>query len=399
MASLYKKYPENHEIAAFYALSLLGSVEVGRDDEVFDKGAVVAQGILSENPSHPGALHYLIHSYDDPSNAYKALDAANSYSVVAKDASHALHMPSHIYVALGMWDEVVSSNINSWEASVNRKERMDLDVDAQSYHALHWLMYGYLQQGRYEEAEAIMHDMIKYTDEKPSRVARDYIVSMKGNFLVETGEWDSEFSAIDPDVEDLNVSTQGILNYTKGVSAYLKGQEESLSQTIAGMEEIRKDAETRIVNSGIAMCGRSGQEYSSPNELDVNQLHVMEMELRSLQASLTEDSDKAEFYLKQAVELQESISYSYGPPVVVKPSYEMYADWLLEQGRFEEATEHYNLALKRGPRRISALSGKANALQAMGEIAAATEIRNELMEILHSSDDEVKTNFGLSTAP
>lgn len=123
MENLNDKYPDNHEVAAFYALSLLGSAEEGRDDALFEKGAKIAQGIIEENPNHPGALHYLIHSYDDPAHANLALSAADNYSKVAPDASHALHMPSHIYVASGMWDEVVSSNISSYEASLHRMER------------------------------------------------------------------------------------------------------------------------------------------------------------------------------------------------------------------------------------------------------------------------------------
>jgi tetratricopeptide (TPR) repeat protein len=153
MESLYKKYPANQEVAAFYALSLLGSVPDGRDDALYGKGAKIAKGILKENPNHPGALHYLIHSYDDPNHASLALAAANSYSKVAPDASHALHMPSHIYVAMGMWDNVISSNIDSYQASIHRMEKKILDNDARGYHAFHWLEYGYLQKGNYDEAK------------------------------------------------------------------------------------------------------------------------------------------------------------------------------------------------------------------------------------------------------
>ena len=122
LGTLSDKYPTNHEISAFYALSLLGSVEEGRDYNVYEKGAKIAEGILEENPSHPGALHYLIHSYDDPDHASLALEAANNYSEVAPDAGHALHMPSHIYISMGMWDEVISSNIRSYEARIKRIE-------------------------------------------------------------------------------------------------------------------------------------------------------------------------------------------------------------------------------------------------------------------------------------
>ncbi len=101
MLDMYTQYPDNHEIASLYALSILGAVKGGRDYEANAKCAKIAEGILEENNNHPGALHYLIHSYDDPDNAHKALDAANAYADVAPSADHALHMPSHIFVALG----------------------------------------------------------------------------------------------------------------------------------------------------------------------------------------------------------------------------------------------------------------------------------------------------------
>ena len=195
MGELLKKYPDNHEISAFYALSLLGSVEDGRDDEIFGKGAKIAQGILKENPNHPGALHYLIHSYDDPDHAQYALSAADAYAVVAPDASHALHMPSHIYVAMGMWDKVVSSNENSYQASLNRMQRKNLK-DGRGYHAYHWLEYGYLQQEREEDARKLVQDLVIYTEENPSKYARTHLVFLKGTYLVETENWDSPIADI-----------------------------------------------------------------------------------------------------------------------------------------------------------------------------------------------------------
>jgi tetratricopeptide (TPR) repeat protein len=153
MKMLYEKYPGHEEVATFYALSILGAVPVGRDIAAYEAGAEVAKGVLANNPNHPGALHYLIHSYDDPTHAPLALEAAASYSQVAADAVHALHMPSHIFLAVGMWEEVVSSNIASFAASQRRMEEKGLDYDALSYHALSWLQYGHLQLGNFEEAK------------------------------------------------------------------------------------------------------------------------------------------------------------------------------------------------------------------------------------------------------
>lgn len=111
MGELYKKYEGNEEVAAFYSLGLMWSEPVGRNQDLMRRSATVAASVLEENPNHPGALHYMIHAYDDPELANLAVLAADKYARVAPDAAHALHMPSHIYLQLGRWNDVVSSNV------------------------------------------------------------------------------------------------------------------------------------------------------------------------------------------------------------------------------------------------------------------------------------------------
>ena len=188
-----KKYPDNHEVSAFYAISLLGASRNGRDAKLYDRSARVSQGIIEENPNHPGALHYLIHSYDDPDHAHLANLAADSYSKVAPDATHALHMPSHIYVALGDWEKVVTSNIASWNASVRKAKRLENESPG-SYHALHWLQYGLLQKGEKDKANGLLENMISYNNSDSSKTARSYLVSMKGGQLVASENWSGPFA-------------------------------------------------------------------------------------------------------------------------------------------------------------------------------------------------------------
>jgi tetratricopeptide (TPR) repeat protein len=337
MHGMYDRYPGNQEVAAFYSLSLLGSVPEGRDDNLYGQAAVVAQGILKENPKHPGALHYLIHSYDDPDHARLALDAANAYSKVAPDASHALHMPSHIYVALGMWDEVVSANERSYQASVDRMERKKLDNNARSFHAYHWLEYGYLQKGRIEDARKMVLDMQRYSTETPSKYARTHMVFLKGTFLVETNLWDSPIADIPIDVSGLNVAVRSQYNFLEGMKAFKAGNREKLDEMIA---TINKDCEfeTIIVNdAGKTVCLSQTREEAS--RTDITESETMEMQLRGLRAWLDNDVEHAEKWLKRSAEMEDSLSYSYGPPFIQKPTHELYAEWLLAQQRPQEAIE------------------------------------------------------------
>ena len=363
LESLTKKYPNNHEVAAFYAVSLLGSSRNGRDEVLYNKSAQIAQGILRENPKHPGALHYLIHSYDDPGHAKLAKNAADKYAKVAPDAAHALHMPSHIYVALGNWNAVVNSNIASWNAGVKRMERKGLDNDARSYHALNWLQYGLLQRGEIEKATRLLNDMVKYANEKPTKSARSYLVAMKGAHLVETNSWDSEFAKIAIEVDDLTITKRAGLIFLEGMKAVQKNDIPALSQAIELMKKKRQVAETLVGEKGFAMCSSAGFSSKPPSQLDIDMVKILEMELMAHRATFNNDMEKAESIFKDAVNLDESLSYSYGPPTVLKPVHEAYGEWLLKNGKVEEAISVFEKSLERHPRRLLSLQGLKKAAE------------------------------------
>lgn len=387
LKKLYDKYPDNQEIAAFYALSVLGAVPVGRDEEKYEQSAVIAKGILKENPNHPGALHYLIHSYDDPKHAVKAITAANSYSKVAPDAAHALHMPSHIYVAMGMWDEVISSNIASYEASVKRMERKELNDNARSYHALHWLMYGWCQKENWEEAHNTMAEMEKYANSEASARSRAYFVRMRGNYLVETEQWDSPVTDLELDMEGINISLAAANKFTDGLIAYHQEDPAKIERLIEELDKKIQESSLLVTDEGIPMCNAGGSSRSLPNQQDIDQAQIFSHQLRALLAMSQKDTEVSEQWLKEAVALENAISYSYGPPTIFKPTNEMYADWLLEQKRFAEALVQYEYTLVRNPKRRKALIGALEAAKASGSdpvkySKALEEIRKERKESL-----------------
>ena len=351
MQSLYDRYPGQHEVAAFYALSLLGSASDGRDEVLYGKGAVIAQGILKENPQHPGALHYLIHSYDDPDHAHLAIDAADDYARVAPDAGHALHMPSHIYIALGMWDEVISSNIAAWEAGNKRMERKQLDNDARNYHALQWLMYGYLQTGEIDKARKQLDLMLTYGSELPSKRARAYMSMMRAAYLVDAGVWDDSLARLAIEDEDLNVSIRSINDFIKGMSAYLGEDPGQLAQVIRAMEDQREEEEKRMLQRGGAMCSGVNWTAQLPNQQDLNHAQMMEMQLKALHAMLSDDIHQAEMWFNEAVALDEATPFMFGPPTVVKPVPELYGEWLMSRNMHAEAAAQFDKALERAPNR------------------------------------------------
>ena len=382
MANLHEKYPDNQEVAAFYALSLLGSVEEGRDYELYGQGAKIAQGILAENPNHPGALHYLIHSYDDPDHAQLALDAAFSYGEVAPDASHALHMPSHIYVAMGMWDDVVRANERSYQASLNRMERKNLGDDARGYHAFHWLQYGYIQQGKVEKAAEMTRQMQEFSAASTAKRTRVHMVYLKGTYLVETNDWDNPIANITVHVDDLNVAIRSQYRFQQGMKAFKDGNTQRVT---ALADAIHKDFEKEALlasNNKVTVC--SGISRSIASNENILESKTFEWQLRAMKAWLEGDKAKTEYWLQESIKQEEQIGYSYGPPFIQKPTYELYAEWLMEQGRHEEALEHYEKTLQRTPKRVMALKGKKAAAKALGNEEVVQNMEQALDGIMNT---------------
>jgi hypothetical protein len=160
MGELSRRFPDDDEAAAFHALALLGTIPAGgRDQAVSLKAGGIALAILKKNPQHPGAAHYALHAFDDGEHAAMGLDAARTYARIAPASSHARHMPSHVFLPLGMWDEAVASDESAFAASVDLAKRKGLSAAQYDFHSLSWLHYEYLQQGRFAKARDAMREV------------------------------------------------------------------------------------------------------------------------------------------------------------------------------------------------------------------------------------------------
>jgi pentatricopeptide repeat protein len=244
-------------------------------------------------------------------------------------------------------------------------ERKHLDNDARGYHSYHWLLYGYLQQGRVAEAREMVFKMQQYAKEKPSKRARVHVVLLKGTWLVETQEWDDSVASIAVEVSDLNIGARSQYSFLEGMKAYSHRNAEKLAGAIAAIgKDIAVESEI-AKDEGASFCMGATREAAS--RMDIEQSRIMKSELRALHAVLIDDPVQAESWLMKAVALEDSISYDYGPPTVQKPTRELYGEWLLEQGRPEEALQQFEAALKRAPGRVLAEKGKKTAVEAMEE--------------------------------
>src|SRR5215211_3214348 len=206
MEKIYRAYPNDLEAAAFYSLSLLGMMRPEiKGYRLQAQAGAIALEVYQKNPNHPGAAHYIIHAFDDPEHAILALPAARRYATIAPEAHHARHMPSHIFLQLGMWPEAAASNEAAWESSDAWMKRKNLSVNVRDYHSLHWLLYVYLQQGRYNDAEKLLTLMKKVMSEstygdklRPDYYENNY-AGMAAAFIVETERWNLADQLFPPD--------------------------------------------------------------------------------------------------------------------------------------------------------------------------------------------------------
>lgn len=374
MSSLVEKHPNNNEIKAFHAISLLAASRNGRDESLYNRCAQIAQGIIKENPHHPGALHYLIHAYDDPGHAHMAKTAADAYSKVAPDATHALHMPSHIYVALGQWNDVIKSNIASWNASVKKENK--------SYHALHWLEYGFLQKGELENAKVVLDKMISISKEDSTKVARGYLNNMIGAYLVASNDWNNANLHLNYKTDDLNLTTRTSNKYIKGMKALTQKRNEKLKSIISDIGKDIYAASLALGEKTFAMCSSGGFANKPANQLDIDMCKIMESQLKAKLALLENKPQRAIKILDKAVALDMTLSYSYGPPVILKPVYEDYAETLLQLKEYEKANLVFNKSLERNPLRLKSLQGQKDILQILKKQEELASIERQLNDVL-----------------
>jgi tetratricopeptide (TPR) repeat protein len=393
MATLYQKYPGNNEITAFYSLSLLGVKKSWSEWESHNvEAARLATEILKRDPNHPGALHYLVHANDHPQHANDGLDAANRYSVAASYAGHALHMPSHIYLALGMWDDVVKSNEISWKASVDRKEKKQLDNDKYSYHSHLWLQYGYLQQGRFARAKELLENQTRFTNEKPSAQARVHLLQMKGHYLIETQDWNSPIADLVIKTDDIMTGSQYNSMLLQGYKAFKGNDKATLTKVIAGLEEkLASDSQVQKANENMTICGVTRFVNTIPTTQEIQGGQKQLKKLQALHAWLDNDVKKADDLFKES--LPKEGAGVIGPPFFLLPAYEIYGDFLLAQNKPSEAFDQYGKSLLASPNRIVALKGQLKAAKLMNDKRKEVEVRKILEARLKNAEPAAKSDI------
>ena len=349
MRRLHEAHPEDDEIATLHALSLLGTVR--RGDKGFGRqvrAGAIALEVFARNPKHPGAAHFIIHAFDEPEHAILALPAAKAYAEIAPAAPHALHMPSHIFVQLGMWEGVVASNDVSYKAALDHVERKGLARGRSEFHSLQWYHYGQLQLGNEAMARWALDEALRTLATFPSRRVRTGTMRILARHILETERW-SEF-----DHGVLTDADRGhsALQLAAGLSAVHTGNVDAAEVALANIKAARRGFE-----------GNSSKAYRA---------RIVAVEERELEAALAMargDDDAAEGLLVETTALEAELNTPSGPPLPMKPAHELYGEFLLSQGRLEEAAAQFDKALERTPNRIRSVRGLGRARRHSSDVS------------------------------
>jgi tetratricopeptide (TPR) repeat protein len=426
--------PGDLEAASFYALALLGTCEAGRDVPTYMRAAAVAEEVFARNPRHPGAVHYLIHSYDDPVHAPLGLRAARTYARIAPAAAHALHMPSHIFLALGMWDDVAASNEASWAASEARRQRLHLPLEERGYHALAWLHYAYLQQGRLRDARGLLAEMAADAAASGSPRTREHLALMQAGYRVESRRWRAALGP-PPDLGGIDGGIAAAALFAHGLAALRSGDPAGARRDLAAIDErlaaVAAAPAPAALAAGTAAPSPSGG-HGARHGTSMGSCHgvpgsggvagggaaggnasvaqrsagILRAELAALlllggadRPAAVDAERQAMATLERAAADEDATSYEFGPPVVVKPAHELVGELLLDLGQPAAACRHFEQALARAPRRSLSLLGLARAAARTGDEEAAAAAYADLARSWRQGDADLPERAEVAAAP
>jgi tetratricopeptide (TPR) repeat protein len=357
LAELHRKFPDDVDAAAFYALAILGTAEHGRDFATYMRAAAVLEEVFPQHPRHPGVVHYLIHSYDDSIHAPLGLRAARIYAKIAPAAGHAQHMTSHIFLALGMWDDEVKANETAIAVGNRLREKAGRPPGTCG-HYNEWLEYGYMQQGRVADARRMVescrqaveralvpHDMAPGNKAmgsmvmSPSMLVESY-ADMRANLIIDAQLWNDDVVRSTLPAGDYPMA-QLTFNYTNALAAIRRGDLPGAREAISRAESDRQKA--------LAMGTQ--QRYADPRR--DQRLAILTEQLRALLAAAEGKAEEAVRELKRIAAKEDAMSVEFGPPAVYKPTDELLGELLLRLGRPSEAHDAFQVALGRAPGRRS----------------------------------------------
>jgi tetratricopeptide (TPR) repeat protein len=367
MKKVYEAYPDDHEAAAFYALSLLASEP--HDDTTFanrKQAAAILEKLFATEPNHPGVAHYLIHSYDKPQLAQLGLPAARRYAQVAPASPHALHMPSHIFARVGLWQDDINSNLASI-AATRKTAAMHMGGAGHQFHAMDFLFYAYMQSGRESDAKALIEEIRAMPNQHDDMYGKGYdphaaaLAHLSALYPIEMHDWAS--AAALPAAEVAGTAEASVAYWARAIGSAHLHKPDDVRKDIAEIESVRKK------------LAAEKSDFADAVEEDRNVaaawLFFAEGKYDDAVEALRPIADKED---------------SMGEEPEGLPAREMIADILFEAKRPQQALAEYQTDLKLYPNRFDALYGAARAAESAGKQKDASEYYATLLKVCDGSN-------------
>jgi predicted Zn-dependent protease len=367
MKKVYESYPDDHEATVFYALSLLASEP--HDDATFanrKQAAAILEKLFATEPDHPGVAHYLIHSYDKPQLAQLGLPAARRYAQIAPASPHALHMPSHIFARVGLWQDDINSNLASI-AATRKTAAMHMGGEGHQFHAMDFLIYAYLQSGREADAAKVI-DEVKTMPKMESMYGHDFdpqtnaLSVFPAMYDLELRHWsDAAALQVVPGALPLD---QAATYWARAIGAARSGNLAQAHKDLEKVETIRK-------------------QFVAEKKSDDAEIALADYDQAAAWVAHSEGKDEeAIASLRRLAEKNDQLG-NEGDGI---PAREMLADMLLEAKRPQQSLAEYQTDLRLNPNRFNGLYGAARAAEAAGQQSDASEYYALLLKVCDGSN-------------
>ncbi len=369
MEQVYLRYPEDREAAAFYGLALNASaLPTDKTYANQRKAAEILNKVWAEEPNHPGVVHYLIHSDDSPQFAAAGLDAAICYSKIAPDVPHALHMPSHIFTRIGMWQQSIDSNRAAHAAAVAyvRKTLGPESFDSETVHTMDYLEYAYLQTAQDREAKEVVDELVSFRQSAAPNLPAAYAVAaIPVRYALERRDWPAAAALSEPAIG----FPLERFPWAEAMIIYARALGDARTGNIAGAE---------------AEIGRLQSLEDKLKGSDTywgNQIEVQRLAADGILAHVRGDDKLAIVLVRAAADLDATMDKHPATPSSVLPARELLADLLLELNEPAAALAEYRAMLSTDPNRFRSLLGEARAAKQTGDSATAHEAYRKLVAL------------------
>jgi hypothetical protein len=371
MARLASKYPGDDEAQIFYALSLSASEEPS--DKTYAsrlKAGEILEKLFAKEPQHPGLAHYIIHTYDVPPLAARALNAARRYSDIAPDAPHALHMPSHTFTRTGYWQDSIDSNVAAAAAAKRDGQT------AEELHSTDYRVYSYLQTAQDAAARRVLNELPEMASRFDSKIlvggaggpTAGYfaLAAIPARFALERQDW-KQAAQLSPR-ETPFPYTEAMTWFARGLGAARLGQAPAARESVAALQKIRE----RLASTG--------EKYWAL------QVQIQQLEVEAWSAFAENKKDEALRQMNSAAELEDATEKSAITPGPLAPARELLGEMFLALNEPAQAFEQFEATLKKEPGRFRALYGAARASQLSGNRAANQQYSRQLLAVCSSAD-------------